>query len=267
MSLSGGELVPFGGPAEYPQLIAEFLRRYQSAKTRQQYFGQLHALFESTRKPHPRLLTESDVIDWCGQAVANNSIRNRLSMCCVFVRCCVRHGEADPELLAALTDKDNPLLHIPRVYGKAQSKHAARFLSYEQAFGQLDGACHDRTEVGQRDELVIRLGLTGMRVAEIMNLRVSSLRFTESPPLIQWLGKGRRPRQAVAGRTLIDLLADYLNRYQRHAGRPVTDDDYVISRGKPGGGVFRGYVSYGNRIKMGAITGFSSELITEFPHV
>jgi integrase len=64
--------------------------------------------------------------------------------------------------------------------------------------------------VGVRDEIVIRLGLLGMRLAEIGGVTVDSVRLL---PAIAWTGKGRKPRRATAGPALRDALGSYLDAY------------------------------------------------------
>ena len=79
------------------------------------------------------------------------------------------------------------------------------------------GACHDSTELGLRDEVVIRLGLTGLRVTEIARLRLDNLRHA---PSLTWTGKGHTPRQATLGTALMDALDRYLAVYPD----PAQDD-------------------------------------------
>jgi hypothetical protein len=50
-----------GQPAA-ASLIAEFARRYGNAETRVQYVAELTDLFQRSRRDHPRLLTEADVL-------------------------------------------------------------------------------------------------------------------------------------------------------------------------------------------------------------
>jgi integrase len=243
-------VVHLGGRPAYPALIAEFVRRYNSHKTRREYTTDLTSLFETSHRHHPRQLTESDVLAWAsgnGRQLANNSIRSRLSTACVFVRWCVRTGEGDPSLMAALMDRDNPLLRIPRLYGKVQGKYPARWLTHDEAYGRLVTACDDGTELGLRDELVLRLGLGGMRAAEITALTVDDLRLTATLPEIAWIGKGNRPRRLVPGKQLLVLLDDYLGRYERAIGRPLAGADPVVCRQKPGSG--GAFVSWGNPVK------------------
>jgi len=163
-----------------------------------------------------------------------------------FLRWCVRQGEAEPAIVEVLTDRDNPLRRIPRLYGKVQGKNPARWLSHDEAFGQLLSTCAADGEIGLRDELVLRLGLAGMRAAEIINLRVGDLQLDDSPPQIRWIGKARRSRRIVPGDELLGLLRRYLAAYGTHTGRTPAADAYVVCRGKPGSGT--GLVAWGHPI-------------------
>jgi len=233
------------GPPATTALIAEFARRYGNPKTRVQYVAELTDLFQRSRRDHPRLLTEADVLAWAGQrGLANNTKRNRLSRVCTFLRWCVRTGEADPALVEALMSRDNPLRRVPRLYGKVQGKYPARWLTHEEAFGTLLDSCHDGTAIGTRDELLLRLGLAGLRAAEIIHLRVRDLHLDDNPPTIAWIGKASRARRIVPGTQLLELLRRYFDEYADHIGRPLRPTDPVICREKPGGGA--GQLSWGN---------------------
>jgi len=241
-------VVPFGGPPSAPVLIAEFSRRYDNPKTRHQYVAELTDLFVCTGRHHPHQLTEADVLRWCAgidHPVANNTVRNRLSRVTTFLRWCVRNGHADPAMVEVLTDRNNPLRRVPRLYGKLQSKNPARWLTHEEAFGQLLATCASDGEIGMRDELVLRLGLAGMRAAEIIHLRLYDLQLTDNPPQIRWIGKARRPRRIVPGEALLSLLGRYLAAYHAATGCRLAADSPVVCRGKPGAGI--GQVAWGYR--------------------
>lgn len=232
------------GPPPATALIAEFARRYTNHNTRRQYLAELSDLFDTTARTHPRLLTEADVMAWAGEPrLANNTIRNRLSRVCTFLRWCVRTGEADPALVEALMSRDNPLRRTPRLYGKVQGKYPARWLTHDEAFGHLITTCDPGTDVDLRDELVLRLGLAGMRAAEIIALKVSDVRLHTGE--IAWIGKARRPRRIVIGTRLHAALTDYLHRYEAAIGRTLRPTDTIICRQKPGAGTG---LSWGNRI-------------------
>ncbi len=90
---------------------------------------------------------------------------------------------------------------------------------------QLVGACDDGTVIGLRDEIVIRLGLTGLRVSEIAGLRIDNLRHA---PTLAWTGKGHSPRHATLGAALMDALGRYLGEYPE----PGSDDPVVCRQVK-----------------------------------
>jgi integrase len=190
-------------------------------------------------------LTDAAVNHWVAQARANNTRRGRLARACTFLRWCVRQGEADPALVEELQSRDNPLRSTPPLYGKLQGAYPARWLTHEEAYGTLLGVC-DRSDVGRRDELVLRLGLAGMRVVEIIRLRVGDLRLGPEPT-IEWIGKKNRPRKVAIGPALFQLLDDYLDRYVDALGRPLRSSDPVICRQKTGSGV--GSISWGRPFK------------------
>ena len=191
------------------------------------------------------MLTDAAVNRWVALAKANNTRRNRLTRICVFLRWCVRYELADPRLVDELQSRDNPLRDTPPLYGKLQGKYPARWLTHEEAYGALLGVC-DSTDVGVRDELVLRLGLAGMRVAEIMHLRIGDLRL-DRDPTIEWIGKKNRARKVAVGPAMFALLADYLARYSAAIGQELVGGDVVICRQKTGGGV--GLISWGRPFK------------------
>jgi integrase len=159
-----------------------------------------------------------------------------LARVCTFLRWCVRVGEADPALVEELSSRDNPLRATPPLYGKLQGTYPARWLTHEEAYGSLLGVCDRSSDVGRRDELVLRLGLAGMRVTEIIRLSVGDLRL-DSEPTIEWIGKKNRPRKVAIGPALFGLLDDYLDRYVDALRRPLRSSDPVVCRQKTGVGV------------------------------
>jgi integrase len=234
--------------SELDALIDAFVARYTNRQTRRMYRTDLALLFASTGRRHPDDLTEADVLAWCagnGRHLANNTVRSRLSHVRTFLRWAVRTGHTTPRLADALADRDNPLTRsYPRLYGKRQGKFPARWLSHHEAFGRLIGTCSARTNTDLRDELVLRLGLAGLRAAEIISLRLRSLDL--DTPTLQWIGKANRPGTIVPGSQLVALLREYLGRYSEAVGRPLTPDDPLICRQKPGAGA--GEVSWGQPI-------------------
>ena len=206
--------------------------RYPNANTRRYYERDLKALFSFAGVEHPGLLTESVV----RAGESEQTVRNTLSRACTFLRWCVREGEADAVLVEALMSRDNPLRQIPRLYGKVQGMRPARWLSHLEAFEQLIGACRDGTDLGRRDEALVRLGLAGMRAAEIIHLRIGDLRLYDAEPRIEWIGKKRRSRVIVPGLSLLTTLDALIDRRQQVLRRPLEEHEPVVCCGKSGAG-------------------------------
>jgi integrase len=176
------------------------------------YRQALGALFALADWPHPDRLTEAQIVAYVtSNDPANNTVYQRLSQVRTFLRWCRVEGIADNAAADRLAGRDSPLRTYRRTYGKAQSKNPARYLDYDQAYGALVAACQDGTLAGLRDEIAIRLGLAGMRRAEIVGLTLGDL---AELPTIRWTGKGRKPRQMTAGRALVDAIGRYLGAYQ-----------------------------------------------------
>jgi integrase len=148
------------------------------------------------------------VLSWCrggGRELANNSVRNRVGLARTFLRWCDRRG-IGPEL-----DLEEEFAVIrrafPATYGKVQDRHPARYLDQHQVESLL-AACVDGTWQGSRDQVAIRLGLLGIRVAELCRLTWSNLLPDGT---VAWIGKGRRPRQVRIG----PVFESRLERWER----------------------------------------------------
>ena len=142
-------------------------------------------------------LTPTDVLRWCAGAdsprtLANNTIRGRTAVVATLLRWCARSGIPAPAP-EYLTDSDSPLRQFRPTYGKAQSQNPPRWLTKEEAYSTLLNALDD-TPMGRRDELVIRLGLAGVRAQEIVGLQIGNLRDLDTDhPSSYWTGKRYKP--------------------------------------------------------------------------
>jgi integrase len=165
-------------------------------------------------------ITEAQLVAWITDARANNTVRRRLSVVRTFWRWAIKTGHATHDRTA---DLDYLTRQYPKTYGKVQASHPARWLSADEA-ARLTAACQTGTVLGLRDELIIRLGLLGMRNAEIRNLRIGDFHLNLQPPEIRWTGKGRRPRSAQPGPSFVRTLDAYLAHW---SGTPAPTD-YVI---------------------------------------
>jgi integrase len=222
---------PLGRPnADLAELLDEYIAsRYVNAATGRQARGRLDDLFRVTGVRWPAELSEAMVVQWCGNPRANNTVRQRISIIRTFLSWCERHG-----LQVQSIDLDPLRSQHPKLYGKVQDVYPGRWLSYDEAFGPLLEACRTGTWVGSRDQLVIRLGLMGLRAGEIVGLTLGALTPDQQ---IQWVGKGRRGRSVSPGPTFLGLLARWCRAYEQALGRPVRSTDPLLCRAQRGGTV------------------------------
>ncbi len=120
----------------------------------------------------------------------------------------------------------NPLvsLELPKIDKKLPS-----FLTEEEVF-KLINAPNEKKLIGFRDKLIlIFLYSTGMRVSEIVSLKVSQLDLDKGEVIIT--GKGKKDRVIFLTEELKDLIREYLNKRKKNSnvlfinrnGKPLTD--------------------------------------------
>lgn len=120
----------------------------------------------------------------------------------------------------------NPLvsLELPKI-----DKKLPTFLTEEEVI-KLINAPNEKTLIGFRDKLIlIFLYSTGMRVSEIVSLKVSQLDLNKGEVIIT--GKGKKDRVIFLTEELKELINEYLNRRKKNSnvlfinrnGKPLTD--------------------------------------------
>lgn len=209
--------------------VAAFLTELTNERTRETYGYTIRALIRDTGARHPADLTPEAILKWCTAARANNSVRSRATRIAAFLDWCARNDVPAPGP-SILTDRRSPVRRYPPTYGKVQAQHPARWLTKEEAFTDLIDACKDGTVVGLRDEVAVRLGLTGMRATEIGTLPTGAVLRVNADPTVTWTGKGYKPRRIVAGPTLVGLIAQWLELYAASLDRALTPTDTLICR-------------------------------------
>lgn len=120
----------------------------------------------------------------------------------------------------------NPLvsLELPKI-----DKKLPTFLTEEEVI-KLINAPNEKTLIGFRDKLIlIFLYSTGMRVSEIVSLKVSQLDLNKGEVIIT--GKGKKDRVIFLTEELKELINEYLNKRKKNSnvlfinrnGKPLTD--------------------------------------------
>ena len=225
---NAGVVVPLRPTVELqqlPPLIDSWLAEYPNARTRERYGTSVRVIAAAIDATAPADFTAAAVAGWATTYEgANNTVRAHLTGVRTFLRWCQDTGHLT-------TYRDRPLQRLlrsyPPTYGKVESRRPANRLD-EAQYQQLLAACNDATDAGMRDELLVRLGVSGgMRCAELINLTVGALR---NAPNLTWRGKANKPRTARAGQALVALIRRYLDTYEQGLGRPLADTDPVFCR-------------------------------------
>jgi integrase len=188
--------------------------------TARKYLTVLRALYRDTATT-PSTLTETELRTWCcAETAANNTVRGRITAVTAFYNWLDLEGHphqspASPAAVRAMRRA------YPKTYGRAQAPTPARWLTRHEAFDVLVPACQDGTLPGLRDELLIRLGLSGLRATELANLTFGS----RTGNTLRWTGKARRPRTITIGSTLSAVWDTWTHHYRRannHEPAPTT---------------------------------------------
>jgi integrase/recombinase XerD len=101
----------------------------------------------------------------------------------------------------------------------------------EQQINDLLDAPDEKKNLGFRDKTMIEaLYSCGMRVSELLNLKLSDINFNQG--VIRILGKGSKERIVPIGEELISLLKKYIEQIRPELLKNVTEDHlFLNSRG------------------------------------
>ena len=211
------------GQPDLTALVDDWLAEYTNARTQERYGVSIRLIARCIGATAPADFTPAAVMTWArSYDRANNTMRGHITAVRMFLRWCHETGN-----LHQYRDKpfQRLLRSYPATYGKVEGHRPPRRLS-EAEYRTLLVACQDGTDSGLRDELLIRLGVTGgMRVTELLNLAVGTIRRA---PDLSWLGKANKPRTAQAGPELVAVIREYLTRYAAGSGDDPHDDAPVF---------------------------------------
>lgn len=144
------------------------------------------------------------------------SISRKISSIRSFYKFLLKDGAIEKNSLVSL--------ELPKI-----DKKLPTFLTEEEVI-KLINAPNEETLIGFRDKLIlIFLYSTGMRVSEIVSLKVSQLDLDKGEVIIT--GKGKKDRVIFLTEELKDLIREYLNKRKKNSnvlfinrnGKPLTD--------------------------------------------
>lgn len=192
-------------------------------------------MFRQIGADSPEALTCEALQRWItGQpGAANNTIRTMTNVAASFLSWCAEQGYHAADFTK--TARKIRAQH-PQVYGGLEAPNPKRWLNRDQAFQQLLEPCQDGTWLGARDEIALRLALSGCRASDITEMTIGDLIRTDQPWHFAWIGKKRRPREIVVGTALQQLLQRWLDQYQDQIGSPLRRTDPLVCRNAHRGG-------------------------------
>jgi integrase len=216
-------LVPAGTTPDLSPIaaaVADWLAEYPNPRTRERYGESLAGVIRHTGAHDPSDLTVAAVAAWLERKPrANNTVRADVTAVRAFLAWCAETGQLAEH-------RDRPfrrlLASYPATYGKVQAANPAVRMTKDE-YDRLIAVCQDGTDSGLRDELLVRLGVSGgMRTFELLSLTVGMVRRA---PELAWTGKRNKARTATAGPALVAVIAEYLARYEAAKHRPLEDSD------------------------------------------
>lgn len=191
------------------------LQKNYSEHTILSYVNDLYYLYEFVKKDLVKV-TEEDIRDYLEllnlKKEQVTSIRRKISTFKSFYKFLYKNGIIDK--------KDYPLLKI--AYPK-QEKKLPKFIYYNDLLEIIDEASKNKD--GIRDKLIIEmLYATGMRVSELVNVKLNDIDFNNRRIIV--CGKGNKERIVYYGEYAEKVLKEYLESHQ------ISDDKYIFVNSK-----------------------------------
>ncbi len=124
--------------------------------------------------------------------------------------------------------KDNP---VEKVASPKLNKNLPEVLTVAEVDAILDRP-DTRDKLGLRDKAILELFYAcGLRVSELINIKISSLSFSEQ--VIRVTGKGSKERLVPIGRSAIEWIEQYLKRSRTLLEKKMKSENYLFlnSRG------------------------------------
>ncbi len=191
------------------------LQKNYSEHTILSYINDLYYLYEFVKKDLVKV-TEEDIRDYLEllnlKKEQITSIRRKISTFKSFYKFLYKNEIIDK--------KDYPLMKI--AYPK-QEKKLPKFIYYNDLLEIIDEASKNKD--GIRDKLIIEmLYATGMRVSELVNVKLNDIDFNNRRIIV--CGKGNKERIVYYGEYAENVLKEYLETHQ------ISEEKYIFVNSK-----------------------------------
>lgn len=122
--------------------------------------------------------------------------------------------------------KNNPMILISCPKKEKKLPNYLKYQDLEKLFDSID-----TTSYGQRDILILEmLYSTGIRIGELVNIKIKDISFNERKILV--LGKGNKEREVFYGSRCEELLDRYLKDGRKKIIKEETDYLFISNSGK-----------------------------------
>ncbi len=173
------------------RFVQEMKRRGMSENTIGTYSSCVKFFFSKSTKDHPKNVNEQDIKDFLGRFDEPNTQRNYHSAIKKFYEICL--------------NQPDKFRYIPYCH---KSEKLPIVLSVEEVQRMFD-VCQNK----KHKAILALLYSCGLRVSELLNLKWAHI--DRSRKVINILqGKGKKDRQVMLDKLLIDVLEDYWNEYK-----------------------------------------------------
>ena len=226
-----------------PELLAGWLATYENPASRKTLSRHVAPLIAGRDLA---TITPGEVVAWAtggAQRIANNSVRSRIAAVRSFWAWAERHGVA---VQSIEVEAERLRKAYPRLFGGAETKYPNRRLERDEV-GRLLSSCRDGSWQGSRNQLIVRLGIHGLRLSDITGLTWG---MREADGSWSWRGKQNRLRVLVPGPALAECLRRWERAYSAGLGRTVGGDDAVIVSVKGGKRVLWGTPLGGEAVRV-----------------
>ena len=251
--------MPFSALPEAPVLVNDFLRYIdlnldRSGKTVHEYYLDLRTFFRFMKQERgavpPELPFDQIDIRDISLEFIQNIRRTDINLYIDYLRSqrIVREGSVSETCgvtvatvlrkFSSLSSFFHYLYNIVEVIDKdptvgvvlpKKRKRLPEYLTEEESFRLLDAVSGINED---RDYAMILLLLScGLRVSELVGIRISDLRFDQTQTFLRVTGKGRKQRMVYLSDACVEALEDYLAiREKTYAPTPQARDALFLSR-------------------------------------
>jgi len=181
------------------EILEEFIANQNSKYTQRVYSYELRMFFSWAKKTDITDITQRDILAYKQTIATKKPATIAWKLCAIrqFFKYAVQRGIITKDITEGVT--------TPTVYQKEPD--ALSMLEAEALLNAPDR----RTTKGKRDFAMLHLMLsTGVRLGELTEIKVGDFDYKYNKPVINIIGKGKKPRSLRIPQEVKETISDYL---------------------------------------------------------